>query len=129
MVALLEPDAAEFSVPSKVLSYLSAGRPTIALVPAGNPCADDVRRAGGFVGEPTQQGAVLAAQWLHVVGADAGALATLGREARALAAERFDIERIATQFETILTEAATSEAVRVGAPLMVVGGVGESAVS
>ena len=37
VVALLEPDAAQFSVPSKVLSYLSAGRPTIALVPGSIP--------------------------------------------------------------------------------------------
>ncbi|MDT4891313.1 MAG: hypothetical protein QOE97_348 [Pseudonocardiales bacterium] len=121
MVALLEPDAGEFSVPSKVLSYLAAGRPTIALVPAGNPCADDVRGAGGFVGEPTQAGALLAAQWLHTV-SDPAALAVLGRDARALAVERFDIERITSEFESILGDAAVSAATRVGAPLMVVSG-------
>jgi glycosyltransferase involved in cell wall biosynthesis len=57
MVALLEPDAAAFSVPSKVLSYLSAGRPTLALMPDANPAAHDVRTAGGFVAPPTHEGA------------------------------------------------------------------------
>ncbi len=33
LVALLESDAAEFSVPSKLLSYLCAGRPVLASRP------------------------------------------------------------------------------------------------
>ena len=106
MVALLEPDAAEFSVPSKVLSYLSAGRPTIALVPSGNPCADDVRAAGGFVAAPNAEGARQAADWLTVTGASRADLSTLGHRARTIAAERFDIDRIGSEFEAILAGAA-----------------------
>ena len=106
MVALLEPDAAQFSVPSKVLSYLSAGRPTIALVPDGNPCADDVRAAGGFVAEPDPTGADEAAEWLATVSTKIDELSTLGRKARTLAAERFDIDVIGSKFEKILSSAA-----------------------
>src|SRR5258708_24725702 len=47
-----------------VLSYLSAGRPIIALVPEGNPAALDVLEAGGCVAPPTSAGAVEAAGWL-----------------------------------------------------------------
>jgi colanic acid biosynthesis glycosyl transferase WcaI len=106
MVALLEPDAAQFSVPSKVLSYLSAGRPTIALVPDGNPSAADVAKAGGFIGAPTEIGAREAAVWLAGVRADPLGLAVLGERARALAVERFDIDRIGSQFEEVLYRAA-----------------------
>jgi glycosyltransferase involved in cell wall biosynthesis len=67
VIALLEPDAAEFSVPSKVLSYLSAGRPIIALMPERNPSAVDVAEAGGFVAAPTEAGAGAAADWLAEV--------------------------------------------------------------
>jgi putative colanic acid biosynthesis glycosyltransferase WcaI len=106
MVALLEPDAAQFSVPSKVLSYLSAGRPTIALVPDGNPSAADVSKAGGFIGEPTPDGARAAAAWLVAVTGDPLGLAVLGEQARELAEERFDIDRIGTKFEEILHSAS-----------------------
>ena len=107
MVALLEPDADAFSVPSKVLSYLSAGRPTIALVPDGNPAAHDVRAAGGFVAAPSHTGARAAADWLAgTVASDPAALAHLGRRARLLAERRFDISAITDRFEDILRAAA-----------------------
>lgn len=107
MVALLEPDAAAFSVPSKVLSYLSAGRPTVALVPDGNPAAADVLAAGGFVAAPSTPGAAAAADWLaDTVAAGPEALSDLGRRARQLAERKFDIAGIADQFEQILCAAA-----------------------
>jgi len=107
MVALLEPDAAAFSVPSKVLSYLSAGRPTIALVPDDNPAAADVCDAGGFVAAPTPAGAAAAAEWLYrTAGEGPDAFAILGRRARQLAEQKFDIEAITDRFEQILSAAA-----------------------
>lgn len=105
MVALLEPDAARFSVPSKVLSYLAAGRPTIALVPDGNPSADDVRMAGGFVAAPTKTGARESVSWLDAVATDPFALVALGRRARALAIDRFDIDLVGSRFEELLQDA------------------------
>jgi colanic acid biosynthesis glycosyl transferase WcaI len=43
LVGLLEPDASKFSVPSKVLSYLAAGRPTVLFAPSTNPAAHTVK--------------------------------------------------------------------------------------
>ncbi|HKC26617.1 MAG TPA: glycosyltransferase family 4 protein [Jatrophihabitans sp.] len=107
MLALLEPDAAAFSVPSKVLSYLSAGRPTVALMPETNPAAHDVRTAGGFVGEPTPDGADRAAEWLAAtVASGPEALTKLGVRARHLAERRFDIAAITDRFEDVLRAAA-----------------------
>jgi colanic acid biosynthesis glycosyl transferase WcaI len=105
VIALLEPDAAKFSVPSKVLSYLSAGRPIVALVPEGNPSAIDVEAAGGCVAAPTVEGAQFAADWLAEVTRDPGGLRVLGRRARELAEERFDIDQIGDRFESILINA------------------------
>ena len=105
LIALLEPDAANFSVPSKVLSYLSAGRPIIALVPDGNPAALDVMEAGGCVAPPTSAGAVAAAGWLAGICDDKAAQQMLSRRARTLAEQRFDVDRIGDEFEEILYSA------------------------
>jgi colanic acid biosynthesis glycosyl transferase WcaI len=116
VIALLEPDAAAFSVPSKVLSYLSAGRPIIALVPEGNPAAADVRSAGGFVDAPTCDGARNAAGWLSAtVEAGTAALAAIGSRSRKLAEQRFDISRISERFERVFLEAVL-DVPGVGAP-------------
>jgi colanic acid biosynthesis glycosyl transferase WcaI len=121
VVALLEPDAARFSVPSKVLSYLSAGRPTIALVPDGNPCATDVRAAGGCVAAPDRAGAQEAAAWLAGVAQDPDGFAALGERARAVAVKQFDVDLIASKFEVILTRAAGGAEARTSVPLVTVG--------
>lgn len=101
LVALLEPDAAQFSVPSKVLSYLSVGRPIVALVPEGNPAAQDVNLAGGCAAEPTADGASTAADWIAQVSKDPRDLAARAARARSLAEERFDIASIGARFEDI----------------------------
>jgi glycosyltransferase involved in cell wall biosynthesis len=103
LVALLEPDAAQFSVPSKVLSYLSVGRPIVALVPEGNPAAKDVTLAGGYAAEPTTDGARAAAEWVAQVSTDARDLAARAAKARRLAEDRFAIDRIGARFEEIFT--------------------------
>ena len=52
LVVLLEQDAGEFSVPSKTLSYLCAGRPVLGLMPAENLAATLVAEADGCVLAP-----------------------------------------------------------------------------
>jgi glycosyltransferase involved in cell wall biosynthesis len=90
-----------FSVPSKVLSYLCAGRPVLAAVPPGNLAARVVARAGaGITVDPTDKGAFIA-----------GALDLLadpspGRAARKYAERTFDIAAIGERFESILSPAA-----------------------
>lgn len=103
LIALLEPSAAEFSVPSKVLSYLCAGRPTVALMPESNAAAVDVREAGGFVAPPSPDGARRAADWIGELGGDRARAATVGQGARDVAVRRFDIDRIGAEFEAVLS--------------------------
>jgi colanic acid biosynthesis glycosyl transferase WcaI len=51
LVAILEPDASRFSVPSKVLTYLCAERPIVGVLPPDNSVADILvtNRAGVVV--------------------------------------------------------------------------------
>jgi colanic acid biosynthesis glycosyl transferase WcaI len=103
-----------------VLSYLSAGRPIVALVPDGNPSAADVRAAGGYVADPTPAGASEAACWLAATAEIPAGLVTIGTQARNLATDRFNIDRIGSEFELVLTEAASQNPDRGRAPLIAV---------
>ncbi len=103
-VALLEPAAAQFSVPSKILSYLCAGRPAVALVPGANPAAAEVARAGGFTAEPEPAGVRAAAGWIAELARDPQRRKECGAAARAHAEREYDIDRIADDFEALLED-------------------------
>lgn len=101
LVALLEPDAGVYSVPSKVLTYLCAARPLLLAVPPENLAARIVAREdAGRLAAPSEAGAFLAhAEALHH---DADLRARLGRNARAYAETHFAIDAIAERFEAVL---------------------------
>jgi glycosyltransferase involved in cell wall biosynthesis len=101
LVAILETDAGVFSVPSKVLSYLCAGRAVLLAVPKVNLAAKIVLDCGaGPVVEPSD-----------ITGFGAAAKRLIespqqreehGRSARAYAETHFNIRHIGDQFEAIL---------------------------
>jgi glycosyltransferase involved in cell wall biosynthesis len=105
LLATLEVDAGAFAVPSKVLTYLCAGRPVLLTAPSCNLAAEVIRRSGGgVVVEPDDaNGWIEAARKLA---SDAEARACLGARARAYAEATFDIEKIAGRFEAVLARAA-----------------------
>lgn len=107
LVALLEPDATRFSIPSKVLSYMAAGRPIVGLMPDDNPAAVDIVEAGGHVGQPTSEGVTDAAAWLEALTRDPEAVERIGHRTRALAEARFDLDSVGERFTTILQDAVT----------------------
>jgi glycosyltransferase involved in cell wall biosynthesis len=102
LVAILEADAGVFSVPSKVLSYLCAGRPVLLAVPGENLAARIVVESGaGLVVEPSDTSGFCAAAQRLI---DSPQLrAELGQAARRYAETHFDIRRIGDQFERILS--------------------------
>jgi glycosyltransferase involved in cell wall biosynthesis len=101
LVAILEPDAGVFCVPSKVLSYFCAGRAVLLAVPTENLAARIVVDCGaGLVVEPTDMAGFCAAG-LRL--AESSALRDdCGQAARRYADTHFDIERIGDRFEQIL---------------------------
>ena len=103
LVVLLEQDAGAFSVPSKTLSYLCAGRPVLGLMPAENLAATLVAKVDGCVLPPHEDSLPEAAEWVGAVLADHERSAALGKAARALAEQEFALAGCADAFEQILT--------------------------
>lgn len=106
LVVLLEQSAGAFSVPSKTLSYLCAGRPILGLMPAENLASGLVEEAGGRVLPPVEESLGQAAEWIRDVLADPARAAGIGEASRALAEREFQLERCADRFEEILEGAA-----------------------
>lgn len=106
LVVLLEKDAGVFSVPSKTLSYLCAGRPVLGMMPEENLAAALIEQAGGCVLPPDEASIEAAARFVvEVVNAPAAA-AELGHRSRALAEQEFGLELLTERFETLLAGAA-----------------------
>jgi glycosyltransferase involved in cell wall biosynthesis len=112
LVALLEPDASRFSVPSKVCSYLAAGRPVLALTPEDNPCTPLVTRSGGRVAYPDKSGTTMAASWVADLARDRDRIRQIGESSRDLAMAEFAINPIVDAFERMLHKADTREGIR-----------------
>ncbi len=99
-IALLEPEAGIFSVPSKVLSYFSAGRPILGAMPRQNLAARLIERerAGLVVAPDDIEGFVTAALTLLA----SPELAQMGGNGRAYAERSFAIAGIADRFEAVM---------------------------
>ncbi len=102
LVVLLDQQAGAFSVPSKTLSYLCAGRPILGLMPAENAAADLVSRTGGAVFAPAASDIPAAAAWVADLLGDASRRADVGEAARELAESEFALATCADRFEAIL---------------------------
>ena len=101
LVAILEADAGVFSVPSKVLSYLCAGRPLLLAVPKENLAAKIVVECGaGLVVEPSDLAGFCAAA--RQVGGIAASCVSNWRRRPAVCRGQFRHRRITDRFEAIL---------------------------
>ena len=101
LMAVLEPEAGVFSVPSKVLTYLCAERPVLLAMPPENLAARIVARIeAGRIVPPTDPAAFVEAAAALL--ADPDQRRTLGRNARGYAERMFDIDAITDAFEEVL---------------------------
>jgi glycosyltransferase involved in cell wall biosynthesis len=99
-IALLEPEAGGMSVPSKVLTYLAAGRPILSAIPPSNLAAKTIETAGaGHNFSPSNRAGFLAAsrQMLN----DPNNLDELGLSARRYAEQTFHMDQIGTRFLSV----------------------------
>jgi glycosyltransferase involved in cell wall biosynthesis len=98
LLAMLGREAATFCVPSKILSYLAAGKPIVASIAAANDAAATIRAAqAGIVVEPGEVAAFC--DGVRSLSADPEQRLRLGRNARVFAERHFDVEAKATEFE------------------------------
>ena len=119
LLAVLESDAAAFSVPSKVLSYLCAGKPILAAIPGNNLAARIIRGAGaGNVVEPTDA-SQFAATGIAMMNATSEQLHDWGSAARQYAERTFDLDRITNRFTQIFESSLpTSELIANRRPVL-----------
>jgi colanic acid biosynthesis glycosyl transferase WcaI len=101
LVATLDTRASDFAVPSKILSYLCAGRALLLAAPAGNLAARVIQRSvAGIAVDPEQtDGWIAAAKRLA---ADPALRGSLGANARQYAKATFRIPQVAAAFEEVL---------------------------
>lgn len=112
LLVILERDASRYSVPSKALNYLCAGRPVLALLPQDNAVAEMIRTAGAGIVVNSGDSAAAAAS-LNRLLADRPWREELGIAARRYAERVFDISEVADRFEAVIRRAvnqATSRA-------------------
>jgi colanic acid biosynthesis glycosyl transferase WcaI len=103
LVAVIEADAGEYSVPSKVLSYLCAGRPIVLAAPAENLAAKIVTDAGAGIVVPPSDTRTFFHAVRHFLN-DRAAAASAGHAGRKYAEATFNVPHIADQFERIILE-------------------------
>lgn len=108
LAAVIERDAGTFSVPSKVLSYLCAGRAILLAAPPENLAAKTVTQSdAGVVVEPEDE-----AGWLEKA---AGYVANpelrqrQGAAGRRYAEMHFDLQKVADRFEAVIASACARQ--------------------
>jgi glycosyltransferase involved in cell wall biosynthesis len=101
LLAILEPDAGIFSVPSKVLSYLCAARPLLLAVPPENLAAQIVAKQKAGLIVPPAQTDEFVNKAKQLIANDA-LREEMSRNGRSYAESHFDIEQITDQFEAII---------------------------
>jgi glycosyltransferase involved in cell wall biosynthesis len=89
---------AEMSVPSKLTSYFSAGRPVVAATDPGSPTASEMRASGAGPIVPSGDPEALLTSVLTLA-ADAALAATHGAAARSFAQEHFDAEKALARYD------------------------------
>ena len=105
LLATLDIDAGKFAVPSKILTYMCAGRPILFAGPRENLSAAIIQRSGGgLVVDPNDCGAWVSAARRLV--SEPLLRAQLGSKARSYAERTFDIAKISEAFEAVLLSAS-----------------------
>jgi glycosyltransferase involved in cell wall biosynthesis len=100
LVAVLEPTAAKYSVPSKVLAYMTAGRPILAAIPADNLAARTISAASaGLTVDPENPSELRRLARSLIEHEDRRR--QLGAAGLAYARANFRINEIAARFEQI----------------------------
>lgn len=100
LIAILNADASVFSVPSKVLTYMTSGKPILAVIPEENYSSQLVINAeAGIVVPPTKH--LEASHAAQLLLRDEFSRQRLGQNGLAFAAKHFDIGTIGDRVELI----------------------------
>lgn len=104
-LAMIDAEAGSFSVPSKILSYLAAGKPVVAAMPDDNDSAQIIAASeSGIVVRPGDSGGF--GQAVLALAMDADRRAACSTNARRYAESHFEIKDIACRFEHVFASAS-----------------------
>jgi putative colanic acid biosynthesis glycosyltransferase WcaI len=104
LLAILGAEAAAFSVPSKILSYLAAGKPVVASIVADNDAAQIIEAVrAGRISAPEDNRAFV--DHILSLARDPALRTVMGGNARAFAEASFTVDTIADRFETVFGDA------------------------
>jgi glycosyltransferase involved in cell wall biosynthesis len=107
LLGIIDDEAGSFAVPSKVLSYLCAGRPVLLAAPGSNLASRTVARAeAGLIANPGDADELIRAA--RRLAADPDLRRIFAENARRYAKSAFDIHTIGRRFEMVLAEAVQS---------------------
>lgn len=102
LVAILNPEAGDFSVPSKVLTYLCAERPLLLAVPSNNLAARIVaQNNAGYVVSPSEIEAFI--NRAETLLKSVNLRMEFASNARAYAEHNFNIQNIGCSFEELIS--------------------------
>lgn len=103
LIVVLEPEAGIYSVPSKTLTYMCAGRPILGAIPQANLAARLIERheMGRTASPDDEAGFVECARKLQ---SDEPARARMGSAARDYAERTFAIDTITDKFELVFSK-------------------------
>jgi len=103
LIAMIEPEASRFSVPSKILSYLCAGRPIVMSAPENNLASQTICEASSGVVVSPDDSQAFVDEVKHLL-SDVDRRDAMGRSGRSFAEEQFDIGKVADRFEAIFQQ-------------------------
>jgi colanic acid biosynthesis glycosyl transferase WcaI len=107
LLAILGAEAAAFSVPSKILSYLAAGKPVVASIAVDNDAAKVIEAVGaGYISAPGNNQAFI--DQVLALAKDPALRTLMGDNARAFAEANFAVDTIADRFETVFGDALSN---------------------
>jgi len=107
LIAPLDASAGKFCVPSKILSYFCAGRPTVIAISRENPAASMIERAqAGLVVQPGNSAEFIAAVTRLIDNQELRNQA--GQSARAYAERTFSLDNVVPRFLQILRSAGVA---------------------
>jgi glycosyltransferase involved in cell wall biosynthesis len=111
LVAILEPDASQFSVPSKVLTYLCTSRAILGVLPPENSVAEILSSyQAGWVVHPSQRDQVVAAA--KALLDDTKLRRAQGRAGRCYAEANFSPDAAAERFVSVFADLVSTPVVR-----------------
>jgi glycosyltransferase involved in cell wall biosynthesis len=101
LIGVIEKEAGEFSVPSKVLSYLCAGRPIVLAAPLSNLASEMINKSKAGVVVDSDDEIGFSSAISELINSDEK-LKFMGSKAREYAEENFNIEKVTSSFIKII---------------------------